>query len=740
MAMIRSTLLALILLCATLYSVGSPAHTSAASAPHPMPLIAAQADRELLNFVIQDIDAFWSSAFVAAGEPYSSPEVVPSDGSLWTGCGRADPYADGPLYCGFDQTIYYSPTTFSFLERQAGDFAWITVLAHEWGHHVQLLIGVEQSRGNAFELQADCLAGAYAQDARAQGLLDPGDVTEAVAVSAAAGDPLWLPQDEIGTHGTSDDRITAFMRGYLDGAMGCDLPVALPAGSRTASISRPGLGTSPVNWLPEEADVPGGLELIEEGGRSAREIAAGFPNPREASSLLAAWGFQENVYRTFAGSSGRATPNGTVYMEVSLHAFATSSGAAEAIPYYAAGRADVLGHAELSVSQVGEQTEAVGGRVDAGVDVTVYARAGSLLVRVSALAMAGDPTPDALAVARAVVSAANGTQASSSLASILPEGSEIAAGLVMIVEGVRTKAEVAATFLDPTEAAERLTEWGFRGNAYRSFAEADAVAQRADRIVSLEVSLHWFGSADDAAEALTHFSEARSEALGLHAVTSPDIPAGAEMISGVLPAGQGTETTVYVRVADVVARVSVVSDVDPTPVALRVADLVARNADRQQAGTERVASTAESTTGPLPLPAETGECSGATIWSSATEARLIEADAALGNAVNNLTGMTPNPATVEADADRVARLADDQWSSAYPPAARALNTAVVGYLQDISQTLTLLAQIAQIPTIYPPEYLPGLTAQLDRLALDLPVRRAEVIQAIGNFKSACGLP
>jgi predicted metalloprotease len=107
--------------------------------------------------------------------------------------------------------------------RGIGDFAPILVLAHEWGHHLQTVLGIAPSPGNTCELQADCLAGAYASDAAQRGLLDPGDITEAVAMSAAAGDPLGLPQDTPGAHGINDDRVTAFMCGYLGGVGACAL-------------------------------------------------------------------------------------------------------------------------------------------------------------------------------------------------------------------------------------------------------------------------------------------------------------------------------------------------------------------------------------------------------------------------------------------------------------------------------------------------------------------------------------
>jgi predicted metalloprotease len=174
--------------------------------------------------VADDLDAFWHGAFGSAQQVYVTPEIVRADEPIVGACGIFGP-GRGAAYCGLDQTIYYEGAFFAAREATIGDFAWKVVLAHEWGHHVQILLGIQWTAGNAFELQADCLAGAYARDAGTRGWLDPGDITEAVTGSAAAGDPFGLPQDQPGAHGTSDERITAFMRGYLDGFLGCDLPV-----------------------------------------------------------------------------------------------------------------------------------------------------------------------------------------------------------------------------------------------------------------------------------------------------------------------------------------------------------------------------------------------------------------------------------------------------------------------------------------------------------------------------------
>jgi predicted metalloprotease len=121
------------------------------------------------------------------------------------------------FYSPTEETIYFSPVGLDAHRQRIDDFAPIVVMAHEWGHHLQMLLGVAPAEGNTFELHADCLAGAYTSDAGQRGLLDPGDITEAVAMAATAGDPLGLPWDTSGAHGVNDDRITAFMRGCLGG-------------------------------------------------------------------------------------------------------------------------------------------------------------------------------------------------------------------------------------------------------------------------------------------------------------------------------------------------------------------------------------------------------------------------------------------------------------------------------------------------------------------------------------------
>jgi predicted metalloprotease len=173
--------------------------------------------------VLDQLDAFWSGNLAEAGAPYRSATVFPLEDVVITGCGPAGP-KDFAFYCRLDETIYYSPAGFADHDQRIGDFGPIVVTAHEWGHHVQSLLGIAPRAGNMFELQADCLAGAYASDAGQRDLLDPGDITEAVAMAATAAAPAGLPQDTPGAHGINDDRITAFMRGYLGGVDACAFP------------------------------------------------------------------------------------------------------------------------------------------------------------------------------------------------------------------------------------------------------------------------------------------------------------------------------------------------------------------------------------------------------------------------------------------------------------------------------------------------------------------------------------
>ncbi|MCC2626676.1 MAG: putative protein of unknown function, zinc metallopeptidase [Thermomicrobiales bacterium] len=268
--------------------------------------------------VLTELDAFWVEIFDASGALYRTPSIVALDQPVNTGCWPARP-EDLAFYCPPDEGIYYSPDFFLEQERDIGDFVPIVVIAHEWGHHIQWLAGVPQGSANAFELQADCLAGAYASDAGQRGLLDQGDVTEAVAASAEFGDPLGLPQDAPGAHGINDDRVTSFMRGYLDGVTGCDLPLTSapqppsqppdggPAANPGSAPQSPSVVPPPElsTLVPSALELPHGqlLRLFDEGATTLEILASGFPDPVEATRLLQTCGWcAERLRRAESGA------------------------------------------------------------------------------------------------------------------------------------------------------------------------------------------------------------------------------------------------------------------------------------------------------------------------------------------------------------------------------------------------------------------------------------------------------
>ena len=114
--------------------------------------------------VVTAIDRYWAGVFSAAGLPYTSPSVLKFDRPGLTTCGRIDANS-AAFYCTYDATIYLWLPFMEEKQATFGDYAPIMVLAHEWGHHIQLLTRAPHLPGPGSELQADCLAGVYTLDA-----------------------------------------------------------------------------------------------------------------------------------------------------------------------------------------------------------------------------------------------------------------------------------------------------------------------------------------------------------------------------------------------------------------------------------------------------------------------------------------------------------------------------------------------------------------------------------------------
>jgi uncharacterized protein len=201
--------------------------TQTQSAPTGVP--AQDEAGKFIELVLGDTEQTWGRIFAANGKQYTPPVLVLFEDGVRTACGSASS-ASGPFYCPADQKVYMDLSFFRELDRMggAGDFAQAYVVAHEVGHHVQHLLGVDrqaQQAGNAgsvrLELQADCYAGVVwgHPDARAK-RLEQGDVDEGLAAAAAIGDDRLTKgrvSPESFTHGTSQQRAQWLSRGLSSG-------------------------------------------------------------------------------------------------------------------------------------------------------------------------------------------------------------------------------------------------------------------------------------------------------------------------------------------------------------------------------------------------------------------------------------------------------------------------------------------------------------------------------------------
>ena len=202
--------------------------------------------RAFVATVLADTEDTWTGVFKGMGKDYPKPTLTLFTGSVASACGAASA-ATGPFYCPNDQNVYIDLGFFAELQQRfgaPGDFAEAYVIAHEVGHHVQNVLGIlpkvheqeaqlDQTGANALsvktELQADCFAGVWAKHTQQEGLLEAGDVDEALKAAAAVGDDTLQKQSQgyvvpdSFTHGTSEQRASWFRRGFDKGDIsGCD--------------------------------------------------------------------------------------------------------------------------------------------------------------------------------------------------------------------------------------------------------------------------------------------------------------------------------------------------------------------------------------------------------------------------------------------------------------------------------------------------------------------------------------
>lgn len=196
--------------------------------------------------VLGETEDAWNGIFAAAGERYVEPKLVLFNGRFPSACGTATS-ATGPFYCPMDQKVYLDTAFFQEMRSRfaaSGDFAEAYVIAHEVGHHVQNLTGVlpkfnrarqtmSETDANAMsvrvELQADCYAGIWGRYTDQKGILESGDLEEALNAAHQIGDDAlqkrsqgYVVPDSF-THGTSEQRASWFRKGFQTGKVSaCD--------------------------------------------------------------------------------------------------------------------------------------------------------------------------------------------------------------------------------------------------------------------------------------------------------------------------------------------------------------------------------------------------------------------------------------------------------------------------------------------------------------------------------------
>jgi predicted metalloprotease len=215
------------------------------SGPAPGPP-AGDKESEFVSVVLADLEDTWGRLLPAVGRQYEPPVLVLFNDVVQSACGSASA-ATGPFYCPGDRKVYLDLSFFRELDQRfgaPGDFAQAYVVAHEVGHHVQNLLGVNaqvsraqrqvgEEQANALsvrlELQADCYAGVWGHHAEREQMLEDGDVDEGLRAAAAIGDDRLQRQSsgrvvpESFTHGSSAQRAEWLRRGLSSGRVeACD--------------------------------------------------------------------------------------------------------------------------------------------------------------------------------------------------------------------------------------------------------------------------------------------------------------------------------------------------------------------------------------------------------------------------------------------------------------------------------------------------------------------------------------
>ena len=165
--------------------------------------------------IISALNSYWAGQFAALGIPYSAPNAVAVTGPVSSPCGELGTFIAPGAYCAANDTIYYVPDATSGTGQAA------VVLAHEFGHHVEHLLG-GASYSLEGELTADCLGGAFMKYAVGQGLVSPGSFALGLQLTQSAGDSFTSSDGQV-PHGPGNFRSLTFLGGYNGGPAACGI-------------------------------------------------------------------------------------------------------------------------------------------------------------------------------------------------------------------------------------------------------------------------------------------------------------------------------------------------------------------------------------------------------------------------------------------------------------------------------------------------------------------------------------
>ena len=425
-----------------------------------------------------------------------------------------------------------------------------------------------------------------------------GVVTQRLDGTGGGGEALAIPIDRargvLATAGWAEPELTP--PAETDETQNAATEVAtLPPVTPTpaSSLTTPTPSSAPVDLgdlLPGENEAPPGLIPSAEGQRSLDEVSAAFANPAETESFFEEWGWRENRYREFLPADGTAlSPVDLEFARVGIHRFGGAQEAAAAAEYIAQDTATGLGGEWTPGPGSGDGAILITGQNANGNWAYLSAHQGPYVLGVSTSSPQGDaaggavdfaePVLNRMQVGGATASGPLAESVSDVLATLLPTEAEIPPGLVQTDDRARNLEQSSQVYSDPADMKQRFQAWEWRANVFRAFSAADPSSVAPENASLIAVSIHEFGSADGASQALDYALNDEVSVFGHQEIALEPLGDRSRALSGRDPAGN--ETVVYIQVQSTLIVVAAISpEGDPTLDALSVAETVLQKRNR----------------------------------------------------------------------------------------------------------------------------------------------------------------